>query len=131
MKICPQPLPPAPCPRKDTGHSEDGADAAEAQAERPDPGSPRPGHALHPPEEEELQPEVEGAHKEGKKGPCQVHGPQVLFLGGGGSRREDGWEGHGHEACRERLGKHQGLGFTTAILEFLSWRNRNESDKHP
>ena len=62
------------------GHSEDGADAAEAQEEQPDPGDPRPGHTLRPPEEEELQPEVEDAHEEIKKDSCQVDGLLLLFL---------------------------------------------------
>lgn len=79
---------PVPGPRKDTGHREDGANAAEEQTEWPDPGSPRLGQALHPPEDKELQPEVEYSHKEGEEGPHQVRGPLVLFLGEEGSRVE-------------------------------------------
>lgn len=73
-----------PSPHKDTGHHEDGTEAAEDQAEWPDPGGPRLGQALLPPGQKELQPEVEMAHKEGKEGPCQVCGPLVLLLQGGG-----------------------------------------------
>lgn len=79
---------PARCPSKDTGHHEDGADAAEAQAERPDPGGPRLGQGPHSPGDKELQPEVEAAHEEGEEGPGQVRGLLVLLLGGGGRRVE-------------------------------------------
>lgn len=64
----------------DHGHHEDGADAAEAQAERPDPGGPRLGQGPHSPGDKELQPEVEAAHEEGEEGPGQVRGLLVLLL---------------------------------------------------
>ena len=83
-----------PTPAKDTGHLEDEAGAAEHQAQWPDPGSPRLGQVLHPPGEEELQPEVYDSHEEGQEGACQVRGPLILLLGGGGHRVEG-------RTCRE------------------------------
>lgn len=45
---------PVRCPGKDTGHDEDGGEAAETQAEKPNPAGPRLGQALRPPGQKEL-----------------------------------------------------------------------------
>lgn len=86
--------PPQALPHKDTGHHQDGAQAAEDQAEWPDPGGPRLRQILHPPREKELQPEVYIAHKEGEEGPRQVCGLLVLLLEEGAGRVEE-------KTCRE------------------------------